>query len=218
MPELKKFLRFEISGYVALLYAFLFCLALSDMKKIGALVSLEDIKIIDYAVTGFILAGPIGFIMHQMDITIFSPFRKCRFFLNCRKVISVIEQRIGSSKINYDDNKFQAVLEFALSKEVNKHLVKEISNRYSYYYARMEAGLFSPILGFIIYLITNQYFQNINNANLFFSRAIIFGIIIISFIILGYCPTILRELNDLECLALEQGLKDLKDEELKNIL
>ena len=212
MLDLKRFLRFEISGYVAILYSLVFCAVFMDIQALCDLKLLTNARIIDYSVTGFILAAPLGFLMHQIDISIFSPFKKHRLFYNKeRKVIKRIHDNIEKQRYEYEDDKCQAYLEEALGNKGAEHIDNEISNRYSYYYARVEAGLFSPLFGFVLFLF---YYSLINSicpeCILKFSILSVVAtilIIIISIAVLSYIPTLFREIDDLVCLAIEAYTK-----------
>lgn len=221
MSDMKKFLRFEISGYVALLYGFIFCFAFSDLTQlVDCFSSQTGANILNYSITGFILAGPIGFIMHQIDISIFCPFKECRWYMkSCRLVVPYIKSKLNSEQsLLLNDKKYQPIMELALSHNENRHIDEEISNRYSYYYARMEAGLFSPVFGALFYCLFTQYYFHVYGKSIvkfsMLSLVTTLGVVIISICILSYCKTIFDELNDLERIAIDVGLPG----KLSNIL
>lgn len=72
MSELKQFLRFEISGFIVILYAFLFIIISFDLKKV---INVFDNNILDYSIISLVVAAPLGYIMHQIDVVIFNPFK-----------------------------------------------------------------------------------------------------------------------------------------------
>jgi hypothetical protein len=154
MSELKKFLRFEISGYLVILYVILYIVAFLDLRKLN--INLVE-HILALSISGFIVAAPIGYLMHQIDITLLNPFKDNRLGGE-RKAIKLLKEYIKDYHI-FKGIKPQMSLEIikCLSDEKIKfnytYFEKEISNRYSYYYSRIEAGLFSPIFGFFIFLI-----------------------------------------------------------------
>lgn len=132
-------------------------------------------------------------------------------------VVGKIEEIIASKKKMFSDIKGQAILEFAMSDKSLEHIDDEIGNRYSYYYARMEAGLFSPIVGFILFLLSTHCicgsygvcFSHLTSLSSV-SVLITLMIVVISFFVLSYCSEIFRELNDLECLALSKRTTEIK--------
>jgi hypothetical protein len=212
MSDIKKFLRFEISGYVAILYVILYCIAFFDFTKIT--IDLPQ-NILNLSVSGFIIAAPIGFLMHQLDISFFSPFKKKRMGKD-RNAICLLETYTKDCPC-FKDIKPQVSLEIIkclLDKENifnYSYFEKEISNRYSYYYSRLEAGAFAPFFGFIIFIIIsgflwfylgNPFFSidPIPWLRILFILFILAIVVLISVYISIYCRTLLEEIDGLECL------------------
>lgn len=203
MVDLKKFLRFEVSGSVAILYGFLFCISIFDLHKLIEIDILYHATLADYSLLIIALSATLGFLMHEIDIFIFNPFKENRICVR-RTVIEAIRNRLKmrGQESDYEDKKYQTYLEIKLSAQP-EYIQKEISNRYSYYYARIEAGLFAPIFGlllciFVGIIISYIYCGSIVNPNWWLFIPTIIIIPIISTCILLYVPTLLKELNDLE--------------------
>jgi hypothetical protein len=81
---------------------------------------------------------------------------------------------------------------------------EEISNRYSYYYVRLENGLYAPFIALCLFWLLKS---GIPAEQLLKDREslinVIFGsMLLIGLIICGYIPQILKELNDLEIVLL----------------
>lgn len=231
MSEIKKFLRFEISGYIVILYVVLYSIAFLDMNKINITLA-EDI--LSLSVSGFIIAAPIGYLMHQIDISLFSPFKEERLGKK-RKAILLLKDYIKDYHI-FRTIKPQMSLEIikCLSDEKIKfnysYFEKEISNRYSYYYSRIEAGIFSPIFGFLIFIIIVGFlYFNFGNPiidinlkesafllRILFIIYILLAIFIISFLIYNYCKNLLEEIDELEYLFIQKNkyriLNEFEDE------
>lgn len=227
MSELKQFLRFEISGYIVILYVFLFIMTFFDLNKIK---NVFDKDILGLSISSFVVAAPLGYIMHQIDISINSPFKEKTCGVK-RNAIEELKKCTKDNPIFTNIKTPQMPLEifkcllYSDEKKGNFNYFKnEISNRYSYYYSRMEAGIFSPIFGFIIFLIiagvyyfnsgnypfiigvlSNPPFIEINLENKFkllyiiFTVALAVSVIMVSMTIYGYCKNIIKEIDELEC-------------------
>jgi len=103
---MKQFLRFQISGLTCLLWVILFLMPYIDFSKLFAG---EGVKAAVALVGSVALGLPLGTIIHQISISIFSPFRKRRFF-NKRTILDELRQRAESLKIINGDTKNQALL------------------------------------------------------------------------------------------------------------
>lgn len=227
MSEIKKFLRFEISGYIVILYTFLFIIAFFDFNKINLNIT-EDI--LGLSVSGFIVAAPLGYLMHQIDVYILNPFKEKRWGKE-RKAIKLLKEYIKDNP-KFKGIKPQIALEIikCLSNEENKfnykYFEKEISNRYSYYYSRVEAGIFSPVFGFLIFLIITGviYFNfkypivtiNFDDRSFLLRELFIICSFILIFIIsilnLMYCKTLLEEIDDMEYVFVEKYKEKIEKE------
>src|SRR6266851_3367843 len=156
-----RFLRFEIGGASALLWAFLF---LGPYLNVAELLSIDAVKFLSFVFGSAVLSIPLGNYIHQVTDTLFNPFRKWRLFFFRRAAVTDIQELLRTEKAGRDHT-FQAVLVFckAISREEKlssvdpkKEIItkfdaavlrEEISNRYSYYYARIENGVIAPVLG-----------------------------------------------------------------------
>jgi hypothetical protein len=157
-----RFLRFEIGGASALLWMLLF---LSPYLNIPVLIEVDAMKLFAVIFGSITLSIPLGNYIHQLSDTIFNPFARRRLFLWPRAVVLYIEKELGP-KTQFRDKLYQAVLVFSKaqgrkSKVANvdgarltldvsvdfaaETLREEISNRYSYYYARIENGAIAPV-------------------------------------------------------------------------
>lgn len=229
MSDIKQFLRFGISGYIVILYTFLFIIALIDFKKIYLT---KDI--LGISVSGFIVAAPLGYLMHQIDVYVFNQFKEKRWngWGKERKSIKVLKEYIKTYSI-FKNIKPQISLEIikCLSDDNSKfnysYFEKEISNRYSYYYSRVEASIFSPIFSVLIFIIiyyiislnSKDFFVEINfsNDSVFSSRIpfiifILIVIFVISILNFGYCRTILDEIDDMEYVFIRKNEDIIKKE------
>jgi hypothetical protein len=209
-----KFLRFEIGGVSAI---FWFLLFLGPYCNIDSLTRVDATKVFAVILGSVALSIPLGNYIHQFSDTLFNPFAKRRLLFWPRAVILYLSQELGSKKKNYSDNSYQAILVFAKSSEIQTKtsgktketavrlktdLVREeISNRYSYYYARLENGVIAPIVGYGLAFIARTLFAQ----SIFilpapaFSPLWLIGVAgVVGFVIVWRIPQLFRELDDLE--------------------
>jgi hypothetical protein len=209
--DIRRLLRFEISGYVGLLYSLLFIACLFEVPSID----IGIYQIVAAAAAGLVIALPIGFVIHQLDITIFCPFRASRIFGKRRAFLRLKHWKDELGAV-VSDSKLQSIIVHAKTTpqakcyDHYKYIQNEIDKRYSYYYSRWETGSFSPFLGMIIsFIIWAIYYATTGESLIdisgryFVTRLlafgfIIIGIIIISLIIILYCRDLFREIDDLE--------------------
>ena len=116
-----------------------------------------------------------------------------------------VEGRSGAqSNEDHEDTDYCASL--------NAHLDKEISNRYSYLYARIETGIYAPIIAWFVFVATVQS-MNLDCAPLnWFGWAVVITVAL-SALLFGYCPRLLKEIDALEILI----VLDRRDEILRLI-
>jgi hypothetical protein len=235
MFDLKKFLRIEISGYVCILYTALFTTCLIIIYRPG--IGYEQVY------TGFWYKGPVaaipvalvlGFIIHQISIRVLNPFCEYRAFpRGPRPVLTAIKKRLEERpglnkyfKDIYDSLKghldMNGLFDLVAGHPTNKnpsylaYLRDEISRRYSYYYARMDTGLFAPILGFLLsLLITILWFSLGEQGSLQIPYcnclarwlplivSAIF-VVVVSCGIVSYSKKLVREIDVLECALLTE--------------
>ena len=228
MFDLKKFLRIEISGYVCILYTALFTTCLFFLFRPGF--GFEEFD------SGFWYKGPIaaipvalvlGFIIHQVSIRVLNPFCEYRTFFKERpalKALKILSRKLPSYYNNIlkkvDKNGLYDALAGLPSKKnpsYSAYLRAEISRRYSYYYARMDAGIFAPILGCILSLITFTIWflleaQNCLQLPIYtcWARWIPSGVSIVftvavSLGVASYSGKLVREIDLLECALLAEN-------------
>lgn len=220
----KRFFRLEISGYICLLYTLLFTVCLFVLFGQESRLSELD--------PGFWYKGPfaaipialvLGFIIHQISIRVFNPFCEYRTFYGERTVLRALKARakadgltIGGADMN---GIFDALAGLPSRRNVGytEYLRSEISRRYSFYYARLDAGLLAPVLGlvlsFFIYAFMFLLYGFGNNGlatdgtplrwliplgALLFTVSISIGNI-------SYCGKLVREINVLECTLLAEN-------------
>jgi hypothetical protein len=225
---MKQFLRFQISGLTCLLWVLLFLLPYIDFSK---LLGVEGMKAAVALLGSVALGLPLGTIIHQISISILSPFRKFRFF-NKRKILDDLRQRAELLKIINRDTKNQALLvlqqatrlsweEGDLKKELNIDYVgEEISNRYSYYYVRIDNGVIAPLFALIASKLLYNYLSFLK-APILLAKPIFcpyvmpFIALVICVLMTMYIPELLREVDDLERLILtyEQRIHHHSNEE-----
>ncbi|WP_459899923.1 hypothetical protein [Desulfobaculum senezii] len=208
---MKQFLRFQISGLTSLLWFLLFFYPYVDLADSGISTSKG---VIAFCLSFVTLALPLGTIVHQISITLFSPFRKNRFFILKRKALCEINDfkpfrmqdahKLKQYKLALI--KGTKVCHKISNKEVSldtSAISKEISNRYSYYYLRVDNGIVAPSIGFIIFF----YFKSISLAHdCTFLRepagdylcSILFVVFLYVILMMWHVPTILSEIDDLE--------------------
>lgn len=180
----------------------------------GKLLNVDSIKLIAGAASVAALSLPIGFLIHQTSVTIFNPFYKKRFLgvLKDRAVyeISTSELRISGVQIKSSNAAYLSLLSRSLqSKDLDvEYLREELSNRYSYYYARMEIGIIVPLilwpLSYLIYMLAEKYSDGIFNTtlrNIEYSN-LIFISLFMSTALLLYVPKILSEIDEIEVFLL----------------
>lgn len=212
-----RFLRFDVSGASALLWMLLF---LSPLLNIDAMSQVDATKLLAVIFGSITVSIPLGNYVHQFSDTIFNPFARWRLFFWQRAVITYIEGELGPTS-RFNDMLFQAVLVFckaydrtskstkgALSRgqeaSVNfkvEIIREEISNRYSYYYARIENGVVAPIVGGLLAWLTVELFATTGYINILPTFSPLWmGVfaIAIAIPILWRIPQLFRELDDLE--------------------
>jgi hypothetical protein len=214
---MKQFLRFQISGLTCIFWTLLFFLPYIDWSKLSAV---KAEKIIIALVGSVALALPLGTIIHQVSISLLSPFRKIRF-LNRRRVLDDLSGLNNSlSSINTDpENKNLLVfsqgmkISWSQSNDIRKELDveyirQEISNRYSYYYVRIDNGLMAPICGFGLFLLLSNCLHKAGATALLdtpllcnFTMPII--AVIFCVLMVMYVPELLTEVDHLERLLLK---------------
>jgi hypothetical protein len=204
-----RFLRFEIGGASALLWTLLF---LSPYLVIDRLVAINAVSLFSLILSSITLSVPLGNYVHQFTDTVFNPFRAHRLFFGSRAVISEIRDQLGAGASHFRDNTFQAVLVFSKVYETSAKtgvdgtlkielLKEEISNRYSYYYARIENGLVAPAFGAAFAALLFYLFRStgyVSPASNFSLCWIAFSAVLLGSIILSRIPHLFRELDDLE--------------------
>ena len=136
-----------------------------------------------------------------------------------RAVIYHLEASLEAEGDNPSDKTFQRILVFSKAADQSQGdsdsdkitfksdvLREAISNRYSYYYTRIENGLFTPVIGaaisaLIIHLgLLTQYFSPAPN----FSPWFLVGAALIAFLMLTWrIPQLFREIDDLEIALVE---------------
>ena len=212
-----KFLRFEIAGASTIFWILLF---ISPHLNMVELVNVDATKLLSTIIGSIILAVPLGNYIHQGVDVICNPFAAVRLFIYDRAVIATLKEVCGDSASDFSDKTFQAILVFSksvdieidevcatneerkyISKFIASTLREEIYNRYSYYYARVENGVFAPILGYLLsYLVLNLGLQTkfFTPVPLFSSNWIIIAAMLLGILLVWRIPQLFRELDDLE--------------------
>lgn len=225
MFDLKKFLRIEISGYVCLLYTLLFTACVLTLLKPGfGLNQLDPEFWYKSPFAAIPVALILGFIIHQVSIMIFNPFCEYRTFFGKRIVLKALKERAEGDglEINGIDKNglFDALAGLPSKKNpgYSEHLHGEISRRYSFYYARMDAGVFAPILGLILalFIYSVLFLQTSTDsvptlADGFWPHGVLLMVVALTLtlvIFLGmfiYCRKLIREIDILECALLAEN-------------
>ena len=217
-----KFLRFELSGVSALLWIVFFLCPYIDFQKLFAI---KASGLITTLLGSLVISLPLGNYIHQITDSAFSPYLRKRARLFDRKSIEHVEKVFKEEISHCADNTFQALLlvsqsisrsikndastnnGIAIEADVDIAFMREnIRNRYSYYYARLENGLFAPVIGGVIasliYNITQdlEFIRSEPVVSLFY---LVLASIIVCVGMLWRIPQIFRELDDIEILLIE---------------
>jgi len=167
--DIKQFFRFVVSGYVCLIYYFGLLAGfsnLSDRLNVGSIGPFSNV-----AFGSLALSVPIGFLIHELDISIRQRAQAARGSiaqavrnkvyreLADRKSLEALNRLLDSPESGHvvDQPNRIALLEFARytdKKQLDAHIEKELSNRYSYVYSRVEAAVFAPVLAVILSVLT----------------------------------------------------------------
>lgn len=175
---------------------------------------ITDITAVFSSIIGSVaLALPIGTIIHEISITILSPFRKYRFF-NIRRSIEYLKAIKHKYINNNADHKYQNVMVTlkAIKRKIGEknssitidteYIRDEIENRYSYYYARVDNGLFAPLFGGTLSYIFRIYLVKVAGqprpVSCDYLILVIILCAVIAFLMLSYVPALLKEVDDLE--------------------
>lgn len=218
MPfDIKQFFRFVVSGYVCLLYYFAILFAFSNaLHRLGEAMSLTFLDLFTISMGSLVLSVPLGFLIHELDISLYSPYRLSRFGRE-RSSMRIIGDLVKEKGASVGSEYFQALLEFVKysvehSKDVNAHLDKEVSNRYSYYYGRMEAAIYAPVLALVLFT-ASVLLGRLDIRLTLVGAVVVVGIGFISAALLHYACRLLKEIDAIETLI----VKVRKDELLKLI-
>jgi len=201
------------------------------MLKMDIIISMKILDLFKIFLGVFILSPGLGFIFHQTNITLFSPyygsFLQAKFFKVEREIFYLVPDIKNTNPENITFKLLPPNIDFSSKSEIfaffayvlnrnkdNELLKQELANRYSYYYARVESGLISSILSFIL-VFSFFYFVSIENVNWLKSMNLyilipVLIILIISILMLSFCPKLLREINSLE----KYVIYDLLNEDL----
>ena len=217
-----KFLRFELSGVSALLWIVFFLCPYIDFQKLFAI---KASGLITTLLGSLVISLPLGNYIHQITDSVFSPYLRKRARLFDRKSIEHVEKVFKEEISRCADNTFQALL--LISQSISQSIKNDAStnngiaieadvdiafmrgnirNRYSYYYARLENGLFAPVIGGVIAsLIYNimedlEFIRSEPVVSLFY---FVLASIIVCVGMLWRIPQIFRELDDIEILLID---------------
>lgn len=215
-----KFLRFEIGGVSTFIWIVIFSSPYISVPKIFAL---DTGDLVAGAVGAIAIFLPLGNYIHQIVDSIANPFLKKRAHLFPRRSLEFIESRLAEKNANFHDKTYQSLIVFSEAIEqswkvsqpeadassprldeftIDAQTVREnITNRYSYYYARIESGLFAPLFGFLISILVLSPLQKIN---LFLSEPqfnewyTYIAAVVVAAGMLWRIPQLFKELDDLE--------------------
>jgi hypothetical protein len=161
-------------------------------------------------------ALPLGGIVHQVSITLFSPFRPTRLL---QKRTALSEAKDAVSGVVWQDVRPRSIVTFLQSIELRsdaadgnvsvdiEHLRQEVSARYSYYYVRLDNGVFAPLAGGLIakaiYLCLAANYSEVLRREPICPLYILVGCAVgIGALLVGYLPELMREIDDLEKLMI----------------
>jgi hypothetical protein len=166
---MKQFLRYQISGMIFVLWLLIFYYS-GDVNSFESFLSnLEKSNFFkNETLYGFIVALPIGVIIHQISVNI-----KNHIFV---KLCEELNDMPNEEVIKLLDNEQTKFIEYILEK---------ISNLNSFYYVRFDNGFLAPFLAFILVVISGHSINSI---------AVIMAIIL-GYIMLYYISRICKELK-----------------------
>jgi uncharacterized membrane protein len=203
--DVKQFFRFLVSGYVCLTYYFGFLLASSAaLRAQMTSVSFTSSGLLGAAASSLVFSVSLGFFIHEIHISVQSPYREKRFGHE-RKCFRVLRELNGASKAT--DQELQLLLEYAKYGQDERetpsdsHIEKELSNRYSYYYGRMDAAVFAPILAFALFLASGYlgwFGAELSWADFARVLAVITAILVISGLLVWHAMKLLDEIDSIE--------------------
>ena len=227
-----KFLRFELGGISALLWIVLFLCPFIDYQK---LFEIKASGLIAALVGSIVISLPLGNYIHQITDSIFNPYLRKRSRLFNRKSIEHVEKVFNKEISQSADKTYQAL--FLLSQSISRSIKKSdstnngiameadvdiaflrenVRNRYSYYYARLENGLFAPIIGggiaSLIYNVTEnlEFIRYEPVVSLFY---LVLASIVVCIGMLWRIPQLFDELDDIEILLI-----DINKDAIKKII
>lgn len=114
--NLKQFFRFVISGYVCLFYYFALVLVSSaTLASLIGSVSSTSLSLLSAAASSLAFAFPVGFLIHELDISVMSPYRPVRLGRKRHSIerLRKLATQVSSGKLDLKDEELQALLEFA---------------------------------------------------------------------------------------------------------
>jgi hypothetical protein len=228
MFDVKKFLRIEISGYVCLLYFAVFTTCLFILFRRDFPVDVTGPGFwIQTALAGVPIAFIPGFIIHQLSIWYYNPFNENRKLFDGRVAIKSLKRSLDrwpescqKTLERVDINGLFDVLAGLPSDKgdsYSEYLRGEISRRYSYYYARIDAGAFAPLLGLTLSVLFYLVFilEGVGDISRLlewntFARLIPLEVsfllaLFISIAIVGYCRKLFGEIDVLESALLAEN-------------
>lgn len=177
------------------------------------LLQVDAMKLFAVAFGSISVALPLGNIIHQVTDTVFNPFKLHRLLWWPRASVIELQKQLENGANKFRDSTFQAIMVFSKAWKVSNNsdqnpceldvetLREEISNRYSYYYARIENGAVAPLCGLALSLLVRQLFWSSNFITVQPSFPFIWLVglaVLIGLIILWRIPQLFRELDDIE--------------------
>lgn len=218
-----KFLRFEIGGLATLLWMLIFLAPSIDIENI---LSGEVVTFLGVLFSSIVVSFPLGNYVHQIADSMLCPYSFKRFYFISRKSIEYLRKKYSEKLEVLQDKNYQAV--FVLSQSVNTTTFKNeadsghsqqssinvdvlregVRSRYSYYYARVECGLFAPIIGYGFSKILVM--SGIGGKFLVVSHAttnylLVLLIIMVCIGMLWRIPQLFKEIDDLEIALLSMS-------------
>lgn len=237
--DIKQFFRFVVSGYIFILYYLVILLLLSDaLSKLSSSSMVHDVFsfVSTLFAAGLALTVPIGFLIHEIDVSILNAWWRIRRILSDRERLPLQTIRTffrETERRDVERQYLQALLEFAKYSDKgmkpwdgivisekhkdsdhvnarNAHLDKEISNRYSYFYARIEAGGYAQVFAWVLFVATVKWAKIDYVALTLFEQAILVTLVVAFFAALSvYCLRLMHEIDALETLIVLDRREDI---------
>jgi hypothetical protein len=208
--DVKQFFRIIVSGYVCLLYYAAMLLTYSKFPlrvDFGSPSTFSNL--ISIAVSGLALSVPIGFLIHESDVFlyrgVYRPIVRARAHAWIGALLRFFQVNRGAGEApTAEQEAFLESVRYSNPSEADAHLDKEVSNRWSYFYARLEAGIYAPLFALLLFEGTMILFSLAPNYTQSRLIAGVTLLLVMVILLVGYCPRLMREINAIDSLVMNR--------------